>query len=261
MNDDFARRIFEPRRRRLLDLARGLLGTQVDAEDVVQDAYLRAHAGLPDGLLSTEAWLSAVVRHLAIDRLRRRRLEREWQAQAARDEAAEGRVAPSAEALAASAMAGQRALRLLTDTLTPMEAAAVLLREVFDADHADIARSAGKSEAACRQLVHRALQRLRTARADDDRERREDELFALCWHAIESRSPAALHALLARPPVTASATSAPAIVAAASGGHAHCTVAQIQGRFALVLMLDGKVLCALPVGPRPEGMLCNQIPF
>ena len=247
MDDDFARRSFEHRRRHLLDLARGLLGTQVDAEDVVQDAWLRVHAGLPPGLASTEAWLSTVVRHLAIDRLRRRRLEREWQAQAAHEAHA---VAPSAEDQAAAALDSARALRLLTGTLSPLEAAAVLLREVFDADYADIARSARRSDAACRQLVHRALQRLRAAEASARREHDDahDALFALCWQAIGSRSPAALHALLAKAPATASAPM-PVPAIATPTAAAHCTVAQVQGRFAVVLVLDGKVLCALPVGP------------
>ena len=270
MNDQFASRFFPPGRGRLLDLARGLLGTQADAEDVVQDAYLRVRDGAPPGLASTEAWLMTVVKHLAIDRLRRRRLEWDWQARAIRDgDAGDSRSAPSAEHLATLAIDSAAALRLVTDTLAPVEAAALLLREVFDADYADIARSTGKGEAACRQLVHRALQRVRAASLHAKRKNQPadgdtaDALFHLCWRAIESRSPQALHAVLAAPQMAAS-VRVPAQASGTQAGVARtsCVLAQVNGRFAVALVLDGKVLCTLPIGPtaastESEAALCS----
>src|SRR5256885_10300828 len=100
MDDDFALHHFHPMRRRLVELARALLGTSADAEDTVQDAWLRVHDGVPANLVSVEAWLATVVRHLAVDRLRRRRLEQAWQHDAARDADGEWHAAPSAERLA-----------------------------------------------------------------------------------------------------------------------------------------------------------------
>lgn len=260
MNDDFAHRIFQPSRRRLIELARGLLGTPHDAEDIVQDAYLRAHAGVPPGLVSAQAWLRTVVRHLAIDQLRHQRLARDWRSRMPDDGAADGdpeSVAPSAESTAARSQESAAALRLIVDTLSPLEAAAVLLREVFEADYAEIADSAGKTETACRQLVHRARRKLQGDLPRPVRGRQRDDaepsgmLFRLCMHAIESRNPQALHALLGAPVVTASAAPVRGIEAPCAP-RSHVTLAQVGGRFALVLMLDGKVLCALPVGVLSE---------
>ena len=257
MNDDFAHRIFQPNRRRLVDLARSLLGTPHDAEDIVQDAYLRAHAGVPPGLVSVQAWLRTVVRHLAIDQLRRQRLARDRRSRMPDDGAADGdreSVAPSAESTAARSQESAAALRLLADTLSPREAAAVLLREVFEADYAEIADSAGKSEAACRQLVRRARRKLRDGLPPPERGRHRDDaqlsgmLFTLYSRAIETRDPQLLHALLGAPVVLASAAPVGAKVEASCAPRSQVALAQVGGRFAVVLMLDGKVLCTLPVG-------------
>src|SRR5690349_5321494 len=129
MNDDFARHHFHPMRRRLVELARALLGTSADAEDTVQDAWLRVHDGVPANLVSIEAWLATVVRHLAVDRLRRRRLEQAWQHAAARDALAGPQSAPSAEQLVDARREAAAALRRMARVLSPHEAAALLLHE------------------------------------------------------------------------------------------------------------------------------------
>jgi RNA polymerase sigma factor (sigma-70 family) len=240
MNDSF-----HSHRRRLLDLARSLLGSQADAEDAVQDAWLRAHADMPRELRSAEAWLTTVVKHVAIDRLRRRQLEREVVARAGDlgVELAE----PSAEQVAAAGLDGAAALRHLAATLTPVEAAALLLREVFDADYADIAHSAKKGEAACRQIVHRALKRVRSAPPREPRDETADALFQICWRAIATCNPAALHAVLASPEVMAVART-PAPICAAGPGRIRQGIAHVGGRFAVVVVMDGQVLCTLPIG-------------
>ena len=257
MNDDFAHRIFEPNRRRLTDLARGLLGTPQDAEDIVQDAYLRAHASVPPGLVTAQAWLRTVVRNLAIDQLRRQRLERDRRSHMPDGGVADGApesVAPSAESAAARSQQCAAALRLIAHTLSPLEAAAVLLHEVFEADYADIAGSAGKSEAACRQLVRRARRKLRDGLPQAERGRPRGDaqlagmLVTLYSRAIENRDPQLLHALLGAPVVMASAAPARAAIEAPCAPRSRVALAQVDGRFAVVLMLDGKVLCALLVG-------------
>lgn len=237
---------FEPNRRRLLDFARGLLGTQADAEDCVQDAWLRACAGRPTGLASADAWMHTVVRHLAFDRLRRLKLEREWLAASQ----AEPQPAPSAEQQAAQAQELSLALRRLVRVLSPAEAAAWLLREVFDADHAEIARSAGRSEVASRQWLRRAGEKLRRGLDRDDEG--VDALLRTFVQSIAMRDPQVLHALLRQPAVQASA--APAVAAAGDAPRTRCTMAQVGGRYALVLELDGQVLCTLPVGVEDEAL-------
>jgi len=239
-------------RRRLLDLARALLGTAADAEDVVQDAYLRWRGTTPPSLVSPEAWLMTVVKRLAIDRLRRRRLEHEAQALLALEGAGS---APPAEQLASQALDSAAAVRRIAATLSPHEAAMLLLREVFDADYAEIAQSAGRPEATCRQLVRRAAAKLRAVgvrrRHDDDADE-ADALFRICLDALRACDARPLHALLGRPAVTAQAPHA-AVPAVAAAPHAHCMLAQVDGRYAMVLVQDGVVLCTLPVGACDAG--------
>lgn len=146
--------------RQLLRAATRLLGP-AEAEDAVQDAYVRALEGRPGELNSTQAWLLTVVRNLAIDRLRRRSWMPQWLEATGATDAEQA--SPSAEADAALAQEAAHALRRLAAHLTPEDGAAVLLHEVFEATHADIAEASSRSEAASRQQLRRALLRLRAA--------------------------------------------------------------------------------------------------
>jgi RNA polymerase sigma factor (sigma-70 family) len=225
-------------RRRLLDIARGLLGTQADAEDVLHDAYLRAVTAPPVDVETPLAWLTTVVKHLAIDGLRRRQLERGPVSQP--DD-----VASSAEDEAALLQRRAQALRQLADTLQPVEAAMLLLREVFEFSYAALAERSGRSEAACRQTVHRALLRLRDGSQGEPEDRATaDALYVLCLRAMQSLSPAPLHAILATT-MSAQASTSAVMAAAQSGGG----IVQIDGGYALVLMHEGKPICCMPLGP------------
>jgi RNA polymerase sigma-70 factor (ECF subfamily) len=149
--------LFESLRPRLFGIAYRMLGVVADAEDVVQDAYLRWRLG-GSAARSDEAWLVSATTRLAIDRLRRAATERA---------AYEGQwlpePMPAAPADGGAELADDLSLAflLLLERLAPEERAAFLLREVFGAEYADIARTLDKSEAACRQLVHRARERVR----------------------------------------------------------------------------------------------------
>lgn len=151
---------FETHRARLFGIAYRMLGTVEDAEDVVQDAYLRWHTAEHDALRSPEAWLVAVVTRLSIDKLRRLATERA---------AYVGNWLPEPIATASSttersaelASDVSMAFLLLLERLAPEERAAFLLREVFGANYTEIAAALEKSEAACRQMVHRARERVR----------------------------------------------------------------------------------------------------
>jgi RNA polymerase sigma-70 factor (ECF subfamily) len=172
MANDPGTDFFEALRPRLFGIAYRMLGVVADAEDVVQEAFLRWRRA-DDAPRSDEAWLVSVTTRLSIDRLRRAAAERA---------AYEGQWLPEPLPLAPPDRAAELAddlslaFLLLLERLAPEERAAFLLREVFGAEYDDIAQTIGKSEVACRQIVHRAKERVRSDRrrfvvAPDVRER------------------------------------------------------------------------------------------
>lgn len=188
--------LFQKHRPRLMGLAYRMLGTQADAEDVLHDAWLRWHAQDKDSLDDAEAWLVTVTTRLALDRLRRAKVEREhytgpWlpeplvEAEEYPDKQAE-----HAETLTLSFL-------LMLERLSAEERAAFLLREVFDYSHAETAVILGITEESCRQRAHRAKQRLREERtrftANAQTQRRLLERFA---QALQRPTEENLRALL-----------------------------------------------------------------
>lgn len=169
---------FEALRARLESLAYRLLRSRAEAEDVVQDAWLKWHAADANALREPAAWLATITTRLAIDRLRRLRRERMPRAHGALPQTWPGDAgeagdsghsghsghaadwAPSAEDLALRAAEMSHGLLLLLERLSPLERAAFVLHEGFDCDYAEIARVVGKTPANCRQIVHRARARL-----------------------------------------------------------------------------------------------------
>lgn len=151
-----------PYRGRLLGLAYRMLGSRSDAEDVVQDAWLR-FAGAQD-VQNPEAFLVTVVTRLCLDRLKSARARREvyvgpWLPEPVLD-------AESLSAGAATELADDLsfALLLALDRLSPPERAAFLLHDVFDTPFPDVAAMLGRSEEACRQLASRARRAVRDNR-------------------------------------------------------------------------------------------------
>jgi RNA polymerase sigma-70 factor (ECF subfamily) len=146
----------------LLGLAYRMLGSRSDAEDVVQDAYIR-FAGVHD-IHNPEAFLVTIVTRLCLDRLKSAKAQREvyvgpWLPEPVFD--AQDLSAGSATELADDL---SFALLLALDRLSPMERAAFLLHDVFDTPFADVARMIDRSEAACRQLAARARRAVRDER-------------------------------------------------------------------------------------------------
>jgi RNA polymerase sigma-70 factor (ECF subfamily) len=151
-----------PHRGRLLGLAYRMLGSRSDAEDVVQDAYLR-FAGAQE-VQNPEAFLVTVVTRLCLDRLKSARAQREvyvgpWLPEPVFD--AEGLSADTATELADDL---SFALLLALDRLSPMERAAFLLHDVFDTPFSAIAAMLDRTEASCRQLASRARRAVRDER-------------------------------------------------------------------------------------------------
>lgn len=156
--------LFERYRARLFGIAYRMLGSVDDANDLVQEAYLRWHQADVAEIRAPEGWLVAVTTRLSIDRLRRAETERQryvghWLPEPL---ATEAWAAPDRNAELASDLS--MAFLVLLERLAPEERAAFLLREVLDADYGEIAHVLEKSEAACRQMVHRARTRVREDR-------------------------------------------------------------------------------------------------
>lgn len=237
---------FPALRSRLVRAAARMLGGHAEAEDVVQETYLRAleAGGLPEPD-SAQAWLTTVMQNLAIDRLRRDNWMQRW----LRDADALALEAPSAEAGAAQAESIEQALRLIAARLSPADGAAVLLREVFEASFKEIAQASGKTEAACRQQLHRALLRLRQRHDKDAEEAGSESAFQVYRQALSDCDARTLFAVLRQPPARAVAVSA-AMAPRSGAPRAVCQVVQMGGRLGLVLTLGGKVLCVLPLDAR-----------
>lgn len=156
---------FERHRRRLFGLAYRMLGSVGDAEDAVQDTYLRWHRADRSAIQTPEAWLVTACTRLCIDRLRAAKLEREnYPGTWLPEPLVELEVSlPGAEAAQEMADDLSMAMLMVMERLTPAERAAWLLRQAFDYDYPQIAVALQKSEAACRQLVSRAQKHLKDA--------------------------------------------------------------------------------------------------
>lgn len=157
--------VFEQHRPRLFGIAYRMLGSVHDAEDVLQTAYLRWHRARGAEVRSPEAWLVATVTRLSIDRLRSAAGERARYVGDWLPEPIATAAPPTADQRAELASDLSMAFLVLLERLSPDERAAFLLRDVFEADYGEIALALDKSEAACRQIVHRARQRVREDRA------------------------------------------------------------------------------------------------
>ena len=151
---------FDSARGRLFGLAYRMLGSRADAEDIVQEAYVRWHEANPEPIQNPEAWLITTTSRLAIDRLRRLKTEREAYVGPWLPEPIVSHVPPPDQHVDLDADLSIAFLTLL-ERLAPEERAAFLLHEVFDVGYEAIASVLGRSEAACRQIVHRARDRVR----------------------------------------------------------------------------------------------------
>jgi RNA polymerase sigma-70 factor (ECF subfamily) len=161
---------FETHRPRLFALAYKLLGSRGDAEDVVQDTWLRWSQADRDSICNPEAWLVTAATRLGIDRLRLVRHQRElypgpWLPEPLQIEVGtEIDTAPGPEHGAELADQVSLAFLALLERLGPDERAAFLLREAFDYDYVRIAELLGHTEANCRQMVRRAHARMQAGR-------------------------------------------------------------------------------------------------
>jgi RNA polymerase sigma-70 factor (ECF subfamily) len=155
---------FEPYRRRLLGLAYRMLGSMADAEDAVQEAYLRWHAADRYNVADPRAFLMTTTTRICLDMLTSARARHEeyvgpWLPEPVFDTAA---LAPDSRTELAEDLS--IALLLTLDRLSPLERAAFLLHDVFDFSFTEVACALERSEAACRKLATRARSHVRALR-------------------------------------------------------------------------------------------------
>ena len=166
---------FERYRSLLFSIAYRMLGSVTDAEDIVQEAYLRWREAPEAEIRSPKSYLSAVVTRLSIDRLRSARVQREeyvgpWLPEPLVSERIE-EVSDSIELDESLSIA----FLVLLESLNPVERAVFLLREVFDYDYEEISRLVGKSEDNCRQIAHRARQSVAARRPRFERSPEQEQ--------------------------------------------------------------------------------------
>ncbi len=155
--------VFKAHSGRLLGLAYRMLGSRADAEDIVQETWLRVSSSTAQ-MKDAEAYLVTVATRLCLDQLKSARKRRETYVGPWLPEPVLSTEAFSPATATELADDLSFALLLTLETLTPPERAAFLLHDVFDLPYADIAIALGKSEAACRQLAARARKAVRGPR-------------------------------------------------------------------------------------------------
>lgn len=221
---------FEAHRDHLLGLAYRLLGSVAEAEDVVQEAYLRWHEVETDAVADPRAYLARVVTRLGLDHLKSARVRREryvgpWLPEPVVD--AETLSAGTASEYADDVTV---ALLLALERLSPLERAAFLLHDVFDLNFAEVARTLDRSEAACRQLAARGRAHVREARPRFPVEPGAAERLAAAFLAAAREGDAdALRAVLAED----------AVLRSDGGGKRPAALAPIVGRDRIVRFFAG----------------------
>jgi RNA polymerase sigma-70 factor (TIGR02957 family) len=165
--------VFEAQRDLMFAVAYRMLGTITDAEDAVQDAWLRWSAAPRSELANPRAYLARIVANTALNRLRSARARREAYIGPWLPEPLLTETRPDAAARAELAESVSVAMLVVLESLTPEERAVFVLREVFGFSHAEIGAALGRSDAAVRQLAHRAREHVQARRPRFDVDRNQ----------------------------------------------------------------------------------------
>jgi RNA polymerase sigma-70 factor (ECF subfamily) len=171
---DRDQQVFTEHRSLLFSVAYRILGTVVDAEDAVQDAWIKWSAADRSQVAEPKAYLARIVSNLAMERLRSTRHQREtyvgpWLPEPILTGGDAAGSVTDAESVS-------MAMLVVLETLSPLERAVFVLKEVFDFSHAEIAEAVERSEPAVRQAAHRAREHVlaRRPRFTSDRSRQRD---------------------------------------------------------------------------------------
>ena len=223
---------YEQFRPLLFSIAYRMLGSASDAEDIVQEAFLRFHRESERGtaIESPKAFLSAVTTRLAIDQLRSARHRRESYVGTWLPEPVLTDPGSDVPQHAETADSLSMAFLVLLESLTPVERAVFLLRDVFDYEYEEIAHVVGKSEENCRQIAVRARRQVeaKKPRFEASRQRREDLARRFFEAALEGDTSGLLQLL-----------AADVVVYADGGGRAPAFPRPVHGRERAARLLLG----------------------
>jgi RNA polymerase sigma factor (sigma-70 family) len=217
--------LFEQLRPRLTAISCRIVGSEAEAEDIVQDCFLKWHGAEQGGVATPAAWLTTVVQHRSIDRLRKRARD-EVAAQASTEIfLAEPPSLPEDELLRRAEL-GEALARLLA-RLSPSERLALVLHEVFECEHADVAAALGTNTVNARQYLARARRRLLENRDEaPEEEKLSRELVRRFQTAINSMDMPAMAALLVgEQPVSVRAVQQPRVRTGACANDASYSLA------------------------------------
>ncbi len=167
--------VFGELRPLLFSIAYRMLGSVMDAEDVVQDAYVRWREASDTDVRSPRAYLATMVTRLCINQLRSARVQREVYVGPWLPEPLVTEPTPDPSSSLELAESLSMAFLVLLERLSPIERAVFLLHEVFDFEYAEIARIVEKTEANCRQILTRARKHVGAPRARFEADPRQAE--------------------------------------------------------------------------------------
>jgi RNA polymerase sigma-70 factor (ECF subfamily) len=232
---------YEELRPLLFSIAYRMIGSVSEAEDVVQESFLRIHRAEADGtkIESPKAYLSAVTTRLSIDHLKSARVRREQYIGQWLPEPLFTAPEPDAAAQAETADSLSMAFLVLLESLTPVERAVFLLREVFDFGYPEIAKIVDRTEDNCRQLYVRARRHIdeRRPRFEASKEQRE-ELAQRFFAAAQQGDTKALVEMLA----------ADVVVYGDGGGKAPSWPRPIHGREQVAKLMAATLAQAVRLG-------------
>lgn len=255
---------FEQYRHLLFAIAYRMLGSVMEAEDMVQEAYLRYQAVPPDSIQSHKAFLTTIITRLCLDHLKSARAQREtyvgpWLPEPVLT-AGDGAYLTTPAARAIEHETISVAFLVLLENLSPLERAVFLLREVFDYEYPEIAAIVKREEAACRQLYSRAKKHITDHRPRFEPSRESHQrILVEFMRAVEAGEVDGLVNLLAED-VTWTADGGGKVTAAARPLRGRAIVmrllaglirmrpatttyeiAEVNGQAALMIRVDGRI--------------------
>ncbi|AVN32977.1 RNA polymerase sigma factor SigJ [Serratia marcescens] len=230
-NDKYAA-LFESRRPLLIGLAYRILGSLADAEDAVQDTYIKWLNADRHSILNPAAWLTTVCTRRCLDLLRAAQQARVDYVGIWLPEPIQTAVAKTPEQTLELSSSLSTAFMLLLERLTPRERAAYLLHDIFDLPYADLAMTLGGEETACRKLVSRAREKVGRpeGRKTQPTERQEALLIAFKT-AVETADIEPLSTLL----------SEDVKLSADGGGKVPANLAELVGKRDVLEFIGGKL--------------------